>query len=295
MRGAARGRRADRAALILGHTSFIGRALGAELARRGLRVSGASSRELDLTSRDSAAALARLYGPDDAVVLLSRVSRSLPVLDQFEGDLAVAANVARALSARKPGLLVFASSTAVYGTSRTRLRLTEEAAVAPETPYAAAKYACERLLAHAAAQSGTPLLILRPCMVYGPGDASGAYGPSLFLRSAREEGIVRLFGDGAERRDYLHVDDLAWAAAELMSRRASGLFNVGSGRTHSFAELAAQLERLYGSALRVARQPRRVPKADQSLSLAKLRRAAPRFSPRSLAEGLRDCWRAARS
>lgn len=277
--------------LLLGHTSFTGKALAAELERRGRAWEGLSSRELDLTGERAHKRLSARYGPKDAVVLLSRVSRSLPPWDQFAGDMAIAVNCAKAVSERKAGLFVFASTTSVYGDAVTDLRVTEATPPAPGTPYAVAKFAAERLLTRAAALSGTPLLILRPSMLYGPGDESTAYGPARFIRSALSEGKVRVFGDGLERRDYLFVDDLAQAAVDLMRARKTGVFNVGTGKPRSFMDIASMLERLVGGRVRVEREPRRTPKADQRLVVAKLRAVLPGFAPRDLASGLSETLR----
>lgn len=280
-----------RETLLLGHTSFIGQALASELESRGSAWTGLSSKDLDLTAAGADEKLASRYGPRGVVVLLSRVSRRLPPWAQFEGDMAIAANAAKALEAKRAGLFVFFSTTLVYGDAATDLRVSETTAPRPGSPYAVAKYAAERLLTWAAARSGTPLLILRPSMVYGPGDASTAYGPARLLRSGLAEGKVRLFGDGRERRDYLFVSDLAHAAVGLALQGSTGVFNVGTGKPRSFVEIVAILERLAGRRLRVEHEPRRTPKADQRLLVGKLRKALPGFEPKDLADGLEETFR----
>ena len=279
--------------LILGHTSFIGKAIRTELEHRGAPWKGRSSKALDLTDLRAAEKLSKLYGQKSVVILLSRVNRPIAPLERFRGDMAIVTNAAKALASRRAGLFVFASSTAVYGNAATNMRVTEETPAAPDSPYAISKFCGERLLRHAAAQSKTPLLILRPSMIYGPGDASTAYGPSRLVRSGLK-GEVRLFGDGSELRDHLYVDDLARATVELTRRRATGLFNIGAGKPHSFYEIASIIKRLRGGALRVIREPRRVPKTNQRLIIDKLLDTQPNFKPMALAAGLEATYLAQR-
>ncbi|GCE18009.1 NAD-dependent epimerase/dehydratase family protein [Dictyobacter kobayashii] len=65
--------------------------------------------------------------------------------------------------------LLYCSSTGVFGVTG-RQPATEEAEYAPTNPYEAAKVACELLVAQAYHERGLPVSILRPGLVYGPGD-----------------------------------------------------------------------------------------------------------------------------
>jgi GDP-L-fucose synthase len=97
-----------------------------------------------------------------------------------------------------------------------------------------------------------------PTNLYGPGDnfdlESSHVLPALIrkfheaktglLRGHSEP--VKLWGTGGALREFLHVDDLARAACDLMMTGRSGLFNVGSGEELSIRELAGHVARVVG-------------------------------------------------
>jgi UDP-glucose 4-epimerase len=85
-------------------------------------------------------------------------------------------------------------------------------------------------------------VVLRYFNVYGPRQPrSGAYALVLgiFLeRWARGEPLV-IHGDGSQRRDFVHVDDVVRAnLLAFESDRRGAIFNVGTGDTISIKELA---------------------------------------------------------
>lgn len=276
-------------AVILGGTGFIGRALKRELEGRNLQAQVLGSRDLDLSAAGAHEALAERLDSDVLLVASFRASAKLEQWERFSADIAMAANVARALEARAPGAACFLSSTAVYGNARTNLAVDEKTVVSPESLYGISKASAEDLLRLSAARAKVPLAILRPGMVYGPGDASEAYGPARFIRQARA-GAVELFGDGSELRDNLFVDDLARMTASLGLARLDGVFVAGSGEAVSFKRLVELLQKLAGNPFTVREIPRRVPKTDQTLRLDKLKAAVPDLKITPLAEGLKLAW-----
>lgn len=278
-------------ALVLGGTGFIGSALMGELRRRGVEARGFGSKTLDLSDPRAVAGLRRLIDARTTVFLLSRARYGGNPWAGFAKDAAILANAAAALRARAARKWVFLGSTAIFGASRTNRRIREDAPVTPESPYAAAKAMGELLLGGAAAAGGVPLLVLRPPMVYGPGDPGTAYGPGRLIRSLLEDGEMRLFGDGGELRDFLFIEDLARIAVDLALGPRSGAFNVAGGPPATFAALARSLKRLAGEG-KVVHDPRRIAKTDQVLDASKLRRALPRARFTPLARGLETTYRA---
>jgi dTDP-L-rhamnose 4-epimerase len=117
--------------------------------------------------------------------------------------------------------------------------------------YALTKYVQERLTLTVAPAYGMEGVALRLWNVYGPGQAlSNPYTGVLAIFAARlhngEPPVV--FEDGAQRRDFVHVEDVAQAFVLALSHpdAAGGVFNVGSGEDRSIAEVAALLARAMG-------------------------------------------------
>jgi dTDP-L-rhamnose 4-epimerase len=133
----------------------------------------------------------------------------------------------------------------------------EDAPADPRSVYAATKLAQEHLAGVWARVTGALAVSLRYHNVYGPGmprDTPYA-GVASFFRSALERGEApRVYEDGAQRRDFVHVRDVAEAnvrALEAVCGDGGGeglltAYNAGSGDVHTVGELATALAAAYG-------------------------------------------------
>jgi len=125
-------------------------------------------------------------------------------------------------------------------------------------PYAIAKIAGLKLVEAANAQRGRAWVSVMPTNLYGPNDnfdlETSHVLPALIrkfheAKEARESGkdaTVTLWGTGNERREFLHADDAARAALQLMESGATELYNVGSGDDLPVRDLAALVASVVG-------------------------------------------------
>ncbi|MBP0458291.1 NAD-dependent epimerase/dehydratase family protein [Streptomyces montanisoli] len=126
----------------------------------------------------------------------------------------------------------------------------EDAPTDPRNVYAAGKLAQEHLAAAWARATGGRAVSLRYHNVYGPGmprDTPYA-GVASFFRSSLARGEApTVFEDGGQRRDFVHVRDIAAAnvlAMTALTHREPGSFrayNAGSGTPHTVGEMARAL------------------------------------------------------
>ncbi|OIK07566.1 NAD-dependent epimerase/dehydratase family protein [Streptomyces monashensis] len=129
----------------------------------------------------------------------------------------------------------------------------EDAPADPRNVYAATKLAQEHLAAAWARGTGGSAVSLRYHNVYGPRmprDTPYA-GVASFFRSALARGQApRVFEDGRQRRDFVHVRDVAEAnLAALEAEAAPGVltaYNTGSGEPHTVGEMARALADAHG-------------------------------------------------
>jgi dTDP-L-rhamnose 4-epimerase len=135
----------------------------------------------------------------------------------------------------------------------------EDAPLAPRNVYAATKVAQEHLAGSWARSTGGRAVALRYHNVYGPGmprDTPYA-GVASFFRSALAAGRApRVFEDGAQRRDFVHVRDVAdatVAAVQAVTGNSGPIgpgmqraYNVGSGTRRTVGQLASALADAYG-------------------------------------------------
>src|SRR5918994_3879670 len=130
------------------------------------------------------------------------------------------------------------------------LPVTEEAVTDPRTVYAATKLHQEQLAFAAMASGGPPVTALRYHNVYGPRmprDTPYA-GVAAIFRSALERGEPpRVYEDGGQTRDFVHVLDVARAnvAALTGGEPAPGAFNVASGTPRTILDMARALGTAY--------------------------------------------------
>lgn len=132
----------------------------------------------------------------------------------------------------------WSSSASVYGLN-TDFR--ETAPVDPRTPYAWSKYLVER---HIACHPAGHILVqtFRYFNVYGPGEehkGSQASPFTQFRRQAHEHGRVTVFENShAYQRDFVPVEDVVRYHERFFNVSESGVFNVGTGTTLSFRQVA---------------------------------------------------------
>ncbi|GJF21383.1 NAD-dependent epimerase/dehydratase family protein [Streptomyces flaveolus] len=129
----------------------------------------------------------------------------------------------------------------------------EDAPADPRNVYATTKLAQEHLAAAWARTTGAAAVSLRYHNVYGPRmprDTPYA-GVASFFRSALARGEApRVFEDGRQRRDFVHVRDVATAnVAALEAGTPAGtlaVYNTGSGDPRTVGEMATALAAAYG-------------------------------------------------
>ncbi len=121
----------------------------------------------------------------------------------------------------------------------------------PRNTYAATKLHQEHLAAVFGRETGAAVTALRYHNVYGPRmprDTPYA-GVAALFRSALERGTApQVFEDGGQRRDFVHVTDVATAnvAALTVHEPVVGPLNIASGRPHTVGDLARTLARAVG-------------------------------------------------
>ncbi len=122
----------------------------------------------------------------------------------------------------------------------------EQAELDPRNVYAATKLHQEHLAAALEREAGVPVTALRYHNVYGPRmprDTPYAGVASLFASALAAGEAPRVFEDGAQRRDFVHVRDVALANVAALSspEPVTGPLNIASGRPRSVGEMAEAL------------------------------------------------------
>jgi dTDP-L-rhamnose 4-epimerase len=167
---------------------------------------------------------------------------------------------------RDPGDLaagLFEPRCPVCGSALVTATVGEEAALDPRNAYAASKVAQEHFSASWARLTGGVAVGLRYHNVYGPRMPRDTpySGVAAIFRSCLENGVPpRVFEDGGQRRDFVHVRDVARANLLALSAVCDGVasgrrglaegslhcYNVASGEPHTVGEMASALASGFG-------------------------------------------------
>jgi dTDP-L-rhamnose 4-epimerase len=126
--------------------------------------------------------------------------------------------------------------------------VSETAALDPRNAYASSKAAQEFYAASWARVTGGSVAALRYHNVYGPGmprDTPYAGVAAIFASALRRGDAPKVFEDGGQRRDFVHVRDVAAATVTACEKHRSGVraFNVGSGTPRTVGDMARALSK----------------------------------------------------
>jgi ADP-L-glycero-D-manno-heptose 6-epimerase len=312
--------------LVTGGAGFIGSHIVRDLAQRGARVVVCDLMRAGEKWRNLASApLHDLIRPEALFDLLARCGERLSAIvhmgaisstTEIDIDRLVAANIRLTIDlwewcAANRVRLLYASSAATYGNGEAGFADDDSpqglARLKPLNAYGWSKHLVDRRIA-ADVAAGRPVppqwAALKFFNVYGPGEAHK--GPmqsvaSKILPVVEAGGAVTLFKshdprypDGGQLRDFVYVEDCVAIVRWLLANPGtSGLFNAGSGKARSFADLVAAVGAALGreAQIRYVDTPAEIRDKYQYFTeadMTKLRRAGFTQPMHSLEEGVRD-------
>jgi nucleoside-diphosphate-sugar epimerase len=147
--------------------------------------------------------------------------------------------------------LVHCSTTGVFGVTG-KTPATEEAPFAPTNPYEATKLESELLVLDAYQEQGLPISIVRPGLVYGPGDLH-----LLGFFTSIKKGLYRVIGDGQALLHPIYIDDMT-AAFLLCAKHPDAIgrsFNIAGEHPVTMRQLSAAIAHALGKNLPAGHLP----------------------------------------
>ncbi|MEB3198216.1 MAG: NAD-dependent epimerase/dehydratase family protein [Candidatus Sericytochromatia bacterium] len=217
---------------------------------------------VDICDRAGLTAAFSAFRPDvvshHAAQMSVSASSQDPVADARTNVLGLL-HVLQASVAQGVRKLIFASSGGtVYGDCPL-IPTPEDAPLAPLSPYGISKLAGEQYVRYFQRACGIDFTILRYANVYGPRQAAdGEAGVvAIFIEKLLAGEAPVIHWDGEQRKDYIHVEDVARAHLQAIAEGSGGTYNIGSGQTTTVNALYQAIEHQLGTGLSPGRGPRR--------------------------------------
>ena len=258
-----------RKACVTGGAGFIGSRVVHALLARGVEVNVIDDLSVGRAERvpsgarlvtgdilDPAAMAEAVRGCDVVLHLAARVairSSFEHAVDDGRTNYCGTAAVLRAAADAGSTRFVFASSMGVYADSGSAAPVPETHATQPLSPYGVSKLAGEMLAHLMCVHYGMGSCVLRLFNTYGAGQQYSPYVGvvTIFANRLREGRAPEIFGDGEQRRDFVHVDDVASAfACAAMSAVSGETFNIGSGESVSVNQVFEAVQSALGTRLK---------------------------------------------
>jgi len=301
-------------ALVTGGAGFIGSHLSEELSKRGYQLV-----ILDNLSTGKRENIAPIIDNKNVEFIKGSIT-DLPLLQKACKDtdyvfhLAAIASVPRSvenpqeshevnvtgtlnvlIAARdnKVKKVVNTSSCAIYGDAP-GLPKKEDMPVNPLSPYAVTKLAGEEYCQIFQKVYHLPTVSLRYFNIFGPRqNPDSEYSAAIpkFIKLKLQGKTIEVYGDGKATRDYVYVSDAVTAFILAAESDASGIYNIGAGKSTTVNELVELISRLTGNNTPPVYGPPRPGDIVHSLGDASKARTFGYSPSYSLEEGLKETIR----
>lgn len=223
--------------IILGSSGIISKNLQKILRKNKIKFVVYGKKEINLINKKSIHILQKKIKTNDIIVFISAEAPAKN-FKMFRNNIEMCENFCEAMIDKKISNIIYISSDAVYFDSFKRLNENSETS---STSIHGMMHLTRELILKIYFKK---LCIIRPTLVYGPGDTHKGYGPNLFLDLSKKNKNIVLFGKGEELRDHVYIDDLIRILYECIIYNKRGVFNIASGKINSFKKIAETIVHL---------------------------------------------------
>ena len=249
---------------ISGHNGMVGSAILRKLQNEGFEnLIYRNSRELDLRNQNSVELFFKKEKPKYVFLAAAKVGGILANnsyrAEFLYDNLMIEANVIHSSYLNGVEKLLFLGSSCIYPKDANQ-PINEDSLLSgyleyTNQPYAIAKICGIEMCDSYRAQYNCNFISAMPTNLYGPNDNydlnTSHVLPALmrkFIEAKRSNSsIVKIWGTGKPKREFLHVDDLAEACLFLMlNYNEKGIVNIGTGEDISILDLALLIKNIVG-------------------------------------------------
>ena len=230
--------------LILGCNGLIGKEIKKQSlaeANNFFEIIGLDRKEIDLSKTSNISTLKDFAYDNniDSVIALAAIKRQLAKNNYDEQTNDKITETITNTFSNTNIKVTYISSCAVYGEKNNQINADETTAINPTSTYGIHKQSSELKYQEKIAKNN--LLILRPPLIYGM-DEQGGYNPTGFLQQAKQHHQIELWGDGTEKREFIHVEDAARIIIQMTRTQQRGEYNLTSSKSFSYQEIAKYIK-----------------------------------------------------
>ena len=218
--------------IVLGTSGIISVNLQKKLKKHNVKFIKIGKKNIDFKKKKSIQFMRKKIKDGDFIIFISAEAPAKN-LKMKKNNIYICKNICSALEKKNIQNLIYISSDAVY--SDTRKKIKENSLTKPNSIHGKMHLQREKILKK---HFNNNFCIIRPTLVYGPGDTHLGYGPNRFINLALTKKEISLFGNGEERRDHIYIDDLISILYKCILFNAVGTINAITGKIYSFLEIA---------------------------------------------------------
>ena len=276
---------------IFGASGFIGSEIykyfNHKNTQKKFKIIKVDKKKFNLLSKNSQEKINKLIDDTSIIIFCSAIKKQLgDTIDNYTKNIIMFNNLLMGIKNKKGLKIIFLSSAAVYGEDIAQNNTTVKSNINIRTFYGSSKYSNEKILEFYSFYNNFKYLILRLPLVFGLGDKSLGYGPTLFFNSALNKKKILIWGDGHEKREFLYVKDVARIIYKLKGFNKNQTLNIVSGQSYSYMDVINIIRKMFKIEISVINRKRSKKKVNHFFNNSDMRKINFKFS--SIYKSLND-------
>ena len=226
---------------VFGGTGFIGQEIINKIPKKKYNIFSFGKKKFNLLKKNK-----KQFKNDDRVIFISALApcKNIEILIK---NIKMINNFLNILQKSKIAHFTYISSDAVYKDSYNRI--TESSCAEPSSLHGLMHLSREIIIKNFFKK--TPYAIIRPTLIYGLKDPHNGYGPNKFIRSCKSNTDLKIFGNGEEIRDHVHVEDVANLVSKISISKKTGIYNAVSANEVSFSKISNFIRKKFKSNIKI--------------------------------------------